>query len=125
MKKIFWIFFILLFFTTITLPLLTNAAIVNCDPAAGVPCTIDKFFGMLVEIYKFIVWQIATPLAIIAIIISAIFMMVSAGNPNLFNTGKHILYVAIIGLVLVFGSYLIINTILKALGFEGNWSNPF
>ena len=125
MKKIFWVFFTLSVFAFILSPLLINAAIVNCDPAAGVPCTIDKFFSMLVEIYSFIVWQIATPLAIIAIIVGAIFMMISAGNPNLFGTGKKILYAAIIGLVLVFGSYLIIDFILKALGFKGDWSKPF
>jgi len=77
---------------------------------------------MLVKIYEFIVWWIATPLAVIAIIIGGVMMMISAGNPNLLGTGKKILYAAIIGLVLAFGSYLIIDFILHAIGFNQDWS---
>ena len=69
--------------------------------------------------------MIATPLAVIALTIGGIFMLISAGNPNLFNTGKKIVYAAIIGLVLVFCSWLIVNTILSIIGYQGNWSNPF
>jgi len=65
------------------------------------------FFQMLTTIYNFIVWILATPLAVIALIIGGILMMISAGNPNLMGTGKKILYSAIIGLALVFCSYLI------------------
>jgi len=49
-------------------------------------------------------------------------MMISAGNPQLFGTGKKILYTSIIGLVLVFCSWLIINFIMSALGYSlGAW----
>jgi len=89
------------------------------------PCEIGHFFIMLAAVYNFIVYNIATPLAVIALTIGAIFMMVSAGNPNLFNTGKQILWAAIIGLALVWCSWLIINFILTTLGFTGNWANPF
>lgn len=95
-----------------------SAGLVPCDTN----CKIGDFFTMLVNVYKFIVFKIATPLAIIAITIGAIFMLISAGNPNLFGTGKKILWVAIIGLVLVFGSYAIIGFILTTIGFHGNWT---
>lgn len=50
-------------------------------------------------------------------------MMISAGNPDLMNKGKQILKWAIIGLVLVFGSWVIIDFILKTIGFtKENWS---
>lgn len=90
-----------------------------------VPCGFLDFFALLNNVYSFIVLEIATPLAVIALIIGATFMLISAGNPNLMGKGKKILLTAIIGLVLVFASWLIINTILSLLGFTlngGNWS---
>ena len=133
-KKQFIIFFIL-FLTLAIFPLTILAG--DCpdtgDPNAtglvpcGVSCscTISNVFLMLVKIYNFIVLMIATPLAVIAITVGAIFMMLSAGNPGLMGKGKTILYSAIIGLVLVFCSYLIINFILTTIGFTGNWASPF
>ena len=92
-------------------------------PCNGPNCTISSFFIMLDRIYTFIVWDIAGPLAIIALTIGGIMMMISAGNPGLMGTGKNIFWTAVIGLVLVFCSWLIIDFVLKAIGFTGNWSN--
>ncbi len=78
---------------------------------------------MLVRIYQFIVTWIATPLAVIAILIGGILWMISAGDPNLMGKGKEIMKWAIIGLVLVFCSYLIIDFILRAIGVSGGLSN--
>ena len=91
-------------------------------PCNGPNCTINSFFTLLGNIYNFIVIQIATPLAVVALIVGGIMLMVSAGNPNLAGLGKKILYSAIIGLVLVFCSWLIIDFILKTLGYSGSWS---
>ena len=46
---------------------------------------------MLVKIYRFIVTMIATPLAVISVIVGGVMMMMSAGNPNLMGTGKKII----------------------------------
>ena len=89
------------------------------------PCTITDFFTMLSNVYSFIVLEIAAPLAIIAMIIGGIFMLVSGGSPGLMATGKKIVITSIIGLVLVFASYLIISFLLNLVGFTGNWSAPF
>ena len=143
MKKIFLSILLFCLLSTIFIPVLTKAGddpacmangnygIVRCG--CGTPvmsngvctncCDILDIFATLARIYDFIVKMIATPLAIIALTIGAIFMMVSAGNPNLMGTGKKILYAAIIGLALVWCSWLIIDFILKALGYvwAGSW----
>jgi hypothetical protein len=77
------------------------------------------FFGMLGGIYNFIVLDIAAPLAIIAVAVGGILMLLSAGNPGLLGKGKTILYSALVGLVLSLGSYLIIKTLLNAIGYTG------
>ena len=129
-KKIFLPFIILCFLAIIFIPLLAKADIVQCgngkpSDANYSPCTICDFFQMLVNVYSFIVLQIATPLAIIAIIVGGILMMLSAGNPNLMSKGKTILYAAIIGLFLVFGSWLIIDFVLNLIGYSNasSWSS--
>ena len=99
--------------------------LVTCDPASGTPCTLTDFFTMITNVYSFIVLEIATPLAIIAMIVGGIFMLVAGGSPGLMATGKKIAITAIIGLVLVFASYLIISFILNLIGFTGNWQAPF
>jgi len=116
-KKIF-LFIVLL--SIILLPATIEAQ--GLVPCNGPDCTINSFFTLLGNIYHFIVIQIATPLAIIALIVGGIMLMLSAGNPNLAGLGKKILYSAIIGLALVFCSWLIIDFILKAIGYTGNWS---
>jgi len=125
MNKLFLSISLLCLLTIIFVPLLAKAAdpIVTCGNTASDPCGISDFFAMLARIYKFIVKDIATPLAIIALIIGGIMMMISAGNPELMGNGKKIMYAAIIGLVLVWCSWLIIDFVLKAVGFTGNWSN--
>jgi len=77
---------------------------------------------MLARIFNFIVYSIATPLAVIMITIGAIMILISAGNPNLAGMGKKMLWISAIGLVLVFCSWLIINFILTALGYNGAWN---
>ena len=122
MKKLFWGFFLVL----VLMPALTTAqGLVPCGNTGQPACTICHFFVMLANIYNFLVRMIATPLAILAITIGAVMLMASAGNPNLAGKGKTVLWSAIIGLVLVFLSWIIINTILSALGFNmGSWFEP-
>ena len=79
---------------------------------------------MAANIYEFIVKYIVTALATTMIVVGAVFLMISAGNPNLAGIGRKMIYSAIIGLVLVYGSWIIIDTLLKILGYTGNWSSP-
>ena len=131
MKKIFWVFFltiVLLFFS------FSQISAGNCpdsgDPQAtglvpcGVSCscTLSNFFVMLARIFNFVVKMIATPLAIAMLTIGGVMILISAGNQNLLSLGKKTVYASIIGLVLVFCSWLIIDFILKALGYDqGDW----
>ena len=127
MKKIILSIILFCLLLIIFVPFLASAAcgdgsgIVNCGCAAdgSDACNIDDVFTMLGKIYSFLVLQIATPLAIIAVSIGGILMLISAGNPNLLGLGKKIFYSAVIGLVLALGSYMIINFILDAIGAKG------
>jgi len=117
--------FILLFLIVVVLTPQFSYAEGGLVPCDGPNCTLCSFFEMLANIYDFIVKNIATPLAILALTIGGILILISAGNPNLLSLGKGILYSAIIGLVLVWGSFLIINFTLHAIGYNNadSWSS--
>jgi type IV secretory pathway VirB2 component (pilin) len=118
MNKLFFALFLVCFASILFIPLLSSAGIVPCD---GPPnCTFDQIKQMLQDILKFIVNDIAAPLAILGVTIGAILMMISAGNPNMMGLGKKTLYASLIGLALVFGTSAIINFILGALQFKGS-----
>lgn len=121
MNKLFLVLFISLIIIFLFSKTVLGAGLVPCGNPGEDACTIAHFFVMLANIYDFIVKYIATTLAVIMITVGAIFMMISAGNQNLFGTGRKMVYSAIIGLILVFGSWLIIDTILNILGYSGNW----
>ena len=133
MKKIFLIFFIALMLSPVILA--PNAAqasqcggatgLVPCGLDATCPCEIQDFFVMLARIFNFAIKWIVTPLAVLMLTIGGVLILISAGNPNLAGLGKKTLYAAIIGLVLAFGSWLIIGFILNALGYTGNWSTLY
>ncbi|MCX6720372.1 MAG: hypothetical protein NTW11_01030 [Candidatus Staskawiczbacteria bacterium] len=136
MKKIFLSVTLFCLLSIIFVPFLATAAFVQCGNGTPIydasgsctsncPCGICDFFKMLSTIYSFIVWDIAMPLAIIAIVIGGIMMMISAGNPDLMGKGKTMLKTAIIGLVLVLGSWIIINLVLTAIGYKdiSTWSS--
>jgi len=118
--------FLVLFLIPALIPATVSAqGFVQCGNPGQKCCTICDFFDTLARIYNFLVINIATPLAVLSITIGAAVMIVSAGNPNIHGLGKKILYAAIIGLVLVYLSWIIINTILSSLGFQlGSWWNP-
>ena len=82
------------------------------------PCDWNDFENILQGVLRFIVQDIATPLAVLALVAGAIILLTSAGNPNRAGLGKKILYGAIIGLLLAWCTDIIINFILKAIGSD-------
>lgn len=117
MKKLFFVFALVCLVAVLFAPVVIRAVdpIVQCT---GKDCDFDELKAMLERIINVIVTQIATPLAIIAIIIAAVLMMTSAGDPGRMGLGKKVLYAAIIGLFLAFGTRAIIQFILDAIGYK-------
>jgi hypothetical protein len=131
MKKTIWVFilsaiFLFLFFNQASAQLCNSGGtgIVPCgqsssDGSIPCKCEIGHVFLMIGKIYTFIVRNIATPLATLALLIGGMIILISAGDPKWFQIGKNILLTAVIGLVLVFCAWLIVNFILTTLGAPG------
>jgi len=124
MKKFPLVFFASLFFLFLisgTAQGICNdgaGGIVPCGNTPACPCTIEHIFVIFGAIYDFIVKFIAAPLAVIGLTVGGIMILISGGSPELVKKGKNAVILSSIGLVLVFGSYLIINFILDTLGYK-------
>ncbi|OGZ62525.1 MAG: hypothetical protein A3C58_01915 [Candidatus Staskawiczbacteria bacterium RIFCSPHIGHO2_02_FULL_34_10] len=98
---------------------------VNASSGPACRCELTHLFVLIVNVYNFIILYIATPLAGLLIVIGGVLLLVSAGNPGLASMAKRIIWGAIIGVLLIFGAWLIINIVLQAIGYAGAWSSPF
>jgi hypothetical protein len=141
MKKIFLFILIVCLFFTIFLPYLAKAKVdpgckglvpcgckdpiiqkVNNKDVCTNCCEISDFFVMLARVYDFIVKMIAAPIAVLMLSLGAVFMLISAGNQNLQSTGRTMIKAAVIGLILVLGSWILVNFIMTTLGVSPNWN---
>ena|SRR3989344_5072509 len=121
MKKIFLVFSILLFFFVVP-QLAVAAGLVPCGDDATNMCKLADLGVLALGFYRFIVYTIALPLAGLFIVLGGILLLVSAGNPGLAGTAKNMLKFSAIGIVLVFGAYLIIDIVLRTIGFQLPWT---
>lgn len=105
----------------IVLPFATFAqGLVPCG-GEGDPCTICDLGVLGIRIINFFVQSIAIPLAGLMIVVGGVMIMFGAAAESRVTAGKKILTNAIIGLVIVFASWLLVDTVIKVL--TGNVRN--
>jgi hypothetical protein len=95
------------------------AALVQCGTAETDPCTICDAFQLINRIITFILTQIVTPLSIIALIMGGIILLTAGGSSQKVSIGKKILTTTLLGIILAFAGWLIINTILGTIIKKG------
>jgi hypothetical protein len=81
-----------------------------------IPCQFCHFFVMINGIFKFVLINIVPPLAVLMLVAGGIMFYFAGGNPKLLTQGKSLIKAVIIGLFLVYGSYMIVGFLLTALG---------
>jgi len=79
-------------------------------------CGICDVFQLIVNVINFLLFRIVPPLAILMFVVGGAAFLFSAGNPALLSTGKKIIISVIIGMVIAYGSYLIVGVVIKTLG---------
>lgn len=100
-----------------------GGGLVPCGPVSlgfSHACTVCDFFVMIDKIIDFISIDIVPPLALLLIIIGGVMMIVSGGSEDNYKKGKTIITSAIVGLLIIWGSWLIIDTIMSGLTSLGN-----
>ena len=105
-------------------------------PAADQKCDLNDFIRIAVNISK-IILGLTGSLALLAFVYGGFVFMLSGGSAQNVEKGKNILTGAVIGLVIVFASYTIIQFVLRQAGLikengefidssirSGNWNAP-
>lgn len=92
------------------------------------PCDICDIFVLGQNVMKFIFVDLAAPLAVIMLIYAGFLMMNPFGggaSPTQYQRGKKVLYNTLIGLALIFFSWVIIDTIIKAISEGKSYLKPW
>ncbi len=121
-KKITTLTFTALFFCA---PLLVQAGSLVPEPSGGGEgdYTVNDFVRVAVNVSE-IILGIVGSLTLLMFIYGGVTLIFSGGNKEAVDRGKKTIIGAVIGLIIVFSSYTIIQFTLKALGFahkEGTW----
>jgi len=113
------------FFFIITLILFVSGFIVNdvyaqggfvpCGNEGQSPCTICDIFVMIQRIINFLSYNIVPVLAAVFIIIGGLMMLMGGAKPDMFQRGKNIFKNTLIALLIIYGAWMITNTILLSL----------
>jgi hypothetical protein len=149
MKKIFFIFFLgILFFPLISLALnkytitdintgvkytATYDGFVPCgrtptmvEPPAGgssvvIDCTLCHLLVMIDGIVDFVLLKLVPPIATLGLIFAGISFYGAMGNPEKYNRAKTALLSIIIGLAIIYASWVIINEVFVEIMGMASW----
>ena len=120
-------FFIFLLFLggffAIALP--AFAALVPCS---GIDCNVCHFYEGIRNIMNFLLRVAVLPLLVISLLAAGMLYLISGGSEKFRTMAKDILWYAIIGLLVAFAAWVIVNTLLDTLGFKipfgpSDWTN--
>jgi hypothetical protein len=81
-------------------------------------CSLCDLYVLVRKIIDFLLFQLALPIAVVVALIGGILLLVSAGDPKKVEQGKSALTNAVIGIIIAFAAWLLINTVLTTLAFK-------
>ncbi|MDP4007422.1 MAG: hypothetical protein Q8P55_02410 [bacterium] len=100
----------------ILLPFLVGAqGLVPCGEE-GNPCQLCDLFGLINNILNWVLFIFVPIVAPIFIVIGGLYMLVARDNPGTLTTGKNVLTAAVIGLIIIYTAWVLLNTVLTSLG---------
>jgi hypothetical protein len=106
-----------------TTQLTSNCQIVPvCNGLKG--CGICDFFALVSNIFGFIAFRLAPPVAGILIIFAGALFLMSGGSEERIGQAKKIFINVVIGLVFIYASVLIVNSIIVVIGKSVQGFNP-
>jgi len=118
----------------ILIPSLAQAGLVPCghtidDPKTpnideSQPCTFCDFFVMTDNILDFLLLPpdgIVFIIAVLMLVVGGVMFFFAGANPNALQTAKRIITSTIIGLVIIYAAFVIVGSILSAIGLA-DWT---
>lgn len=101
--------------------------IVPCGYGTLPSCDLCQLYTLTKNGIDFMLFDLILPVAVVALLIGGIFLLASGGNQQMIESGKKAITNTVIGIIIAFGSWLIIATIVNTLGYTGftaAWNEP-
>lgn len=121
LKKIITLLFIVYSLMFAVSPLTAMARIV---PECNGPCGLCDFFLLIKNIFNFIAFQLAPPVAGLMFLLAGVLFLTAGGSEERVSQAKKIFVNVIIGLLFVYVSWLIVNTLINVIGKSIDGFNP-
>jgi len=103
------------------------AGIVPCGTSTTPDCKLCHLWLLASNVINFITFTLAIPIAILSFVAAGVLFMISGGNENRIGLAKSIFTNTIIGIVIIFLAWLIVDTLLKSIagsgGVIGAWNS--
>lgn len=111
MKKIILILFLIIF------PVFVQAAgLVPCGGPGEPVCTFCHLFVMFNNVIKFVMFNLVPPVAVLMLVVGGIMYFFAGTSPSALTSAKSIITSVAIGLMIIFCSWVIVNTVLVKSG---------
>ncbi len=100
--------------------------LVPCGGDGEPKCQLCHLFVMMDRIFDFIMLELTPVIAVLMITIGGIMLLFAGTKPEMLKLSKSIITSTIIGVVVIYASWIIVNSILTALGVQawtglGQW----
>lgn len=101
----------------------SDSRLVPCGTEANpTPCDFNQLMALINKIIRFVLFDLALPIAAIMFAYAGFLMVIGGGEAAGVRTkAKTIFTNTLLGLVFAVAAWLIINTILSILGYNGTW----
>ena len=114
MKKIFLTSFSILI---ILLPSLAQAAgLVPCGIDPNDPCEFCDFFVMINNIIRFVMFNLVPPIAVLMLVVGGVMFFLGGAKPSMLIQAKGVITSVVIGLLIIFCAWVIVNTVIQKIG---------
>lgn len=94
----------------------------GCREGGPLDCGLCQFFELFSNIINFIVFCLTPPVAGLMIVVSGL-ILIFGGSESARTYGKKMLTTTVIAIVIIYASWLLINTIIQLIGGanQGSW----
>ncbi len=92
------------------------AGLVPCGGPGENPCTLCHFFVMLNNIIRFVMTVLVPTVAVLMLVIGGVLFFFAGAKPATLMQAKGVITSVIIGLLIIFSAWIIVNTVLSMSG---------
>ena len=116
MKQFFLITFLFLSLLFL-MPAQTQAAgLVPCGGSGEEACTFCDFFVMINGIIRFVMFNLVPPIAVLMLVVGGVMFFFGGAKPGLLIQAKAVITSVVMGLLIIFCAWVIVNTIIQKIG---------